>query len=191
MTTLIVIRGNSGAGKSTVARAVRSRFGRGCALVEQDYLRRILLREHEQTGAAGLAPRLIASVVEMALDGGYHVVLEGILAVDRYGEMLRGLISAHPGESHVYYLDVSWAESLRRHETRPQDFTPAQMHDWFLARDLLDVPGELLVPESSTLDETVATIMHTSSLAAAAAVAPCPASCTVCSGRGARTTLHG
>jgi guanylate kinase len=32
-TRLIVLRGNSGSGKSTVARAVRERYGRGCALV--------------------------------------------------------------------------------------------------------------------------------------------------------------
>jgi uridine kinase len=36
MTKLIVIRGNSGSGKSSVAREVRHRYGRGCALVEQD-----------------------------------------------------------------------------------------------------------------------------------------------------------
>ncbi len=44
-TRLIVLRGNSGSGKSTVARAVRERYGRGCAPVEQDYLREIVLRE--------------------------------------------------------------------------------------------------------------------------------------------------
>jgi uridine kinase len=39
-TRLIVLRGNSGSGQSTVARAVRERYGRGCALVEQFHLRR-------------------------------------------------------------------------------------------------------------------------------------------------------
>ena len=38
-TKLLVIRGNSGSGKSSVARQVRYRYGRGMAL-EQDYLRR-------------------------------------------------------------------------------------------------------------------------------------------------------
>jgi guanylate kinase len=33
-TRLIVVRGNSGAGKSSVARELRRRHGRGCALVE-------------------------------------------------------------------------------------------------------------------------------------------------------------
>jgi len=42
-TCLILLRGNSGSGKSTIARAVRDRYSRGLALVEQDYLRRIVL----------------------------------------------------------------------------------------------------------------------------------------------------
>src|SRR5687767_8580023 len=94
---LIVIRGNSGSGKSAVAREVRRRYGRGCALIEQDYLRRIVLREHDGAQVAGLAPRLIATTARTALGGGYHVVLEGILAADVYGEQLRSLIADHPG----------------------------------------------------------------------------------------------
>jgi predicted kinase len=74
-TRLIVLRGNSGSGKSTVARAVRERYGRGCALVEQDYLRRVVLKERDVEG--GIAPDLIAHTVRFALDRGYHVLLEG------------------------------------------------------------------------------------------------------------------
>jgi 2-phosphoglycerate kinase len=44
--TLIVIRGNSGSGKSVSAREVRHRYGRGAALIELDYVRRVILREH-------------------------------------------------------------------------------------------------------------------------------------------------
>jgi len=44
---LIVLRGNSGSGKSTTARALRERFGRRLAWVEQDYLRRVVLKEHD------------------------------------------------------------------------------------------------------------------------------------------------
>ena len=35
--TLVIIRGNSGSGKSTIAAEVRRHYGRGCALIEQDY----------------------------------------------------------------------------------------------------------------------------------------------------------
>ena len=41
-TRLIVLRGNSGSGKSSVAAGVRARYGRGIALVGQDNLRRFV-----------------------------------------------------------------------------------------------------------------------------------------------------
>lgn len=92
-TCLIVLRGNSGSGKSSIARAVRARYGRGLALVEQDYLRRQLLKELDLPG--GNAAELIAQTVRFALDAGYHVLCEGILHRDRYGPMLDQLRRAH------------------------------------------------------------------------------------------------
>src|SRR5688572_10270823 len=114
-TKLIVIRGNSGSGKSTIARQGQLRHGRGCALVQQDYLRRIVLRERDIPG--GIAPALIANTVRFALDHQYHVVLEGILHSAKYGEMLAALRRAHRGHTCVFYLDVGFEETLRRHAT--------------------------------------------------------------------------
>jgi hypothetical protein len=156
--TLIVIRGNSGAGKSTIAREVRLRYGRGCALVEQDYLRRIVLRERDEPG--GVAPALIEQTVRFALDHGYHVVLEGILHASRYGAMVDALRRAHRGRTQLYYLDVSLPETLRRHETRPQasEFTAEEMRGWYQAHDVLRLPEERIIPEVATKDEVVALI---------------------------------
>jgi predicted kinase len=181
-TKLIVIRGNSGSGKSSVAREVRRRYGRGCALIEQDYLRRILLREHDAGATGGVAPKLIGATARLALEGGYHVVMEGILHSVRYGRMLHELIATHPGSTHVYYLDVSFAETLRRHATRPlaADVTPEQMREWFSPGDALGVRGEHVIAESSALDQTVDYILRTSGLPDAPAVAHCPARCPHC-----------
>ena len=153
---LIVIRGNSGSGKTTVAREVRLRYGRGCALVEQDYLRRILLREHESVQEP-IAADLIGLNVRYALAHGYHVVLEGILDRRRYGEMIAGLQRDHVGETHLFYIDVSFEETLRRHATRPlaATVTGDQMRAWYQERDKLGLPGERIIPESSTQVETI------------------------------------
>jgi adenylylsulfate kinase-like enzyme len=78
-TRLIVLRGNSGSGKSTVARAVRERYGRGCALIEQDYLRRIVLREREivgreaRQGRPHIAGVLLAAIMAAPSGGGEPV----------------------------------------------------------------------------------------------------------------------
>jgi predicted kinase len=134
---LIVIRGNSGSGKTSVAREVRARYGRGCALIEQDYFRRIVLREHDSAASTGIAPELIGTAARLALDRGYHVVLEGILSTVRYSPMIRDLVAAQHGDSHLFYLDVSYDESVRRHATRPlaSEVTPAQTPWSDLLRD--------------------------------------------------------
>jgi len=66
--TLVVIRGNSGSGKTTAARETRRRFGRGAALVEQDYFRRVVLREHGGIGTDAVAPTFIDMCVRHLLD---------------------------------------------------------------------------------------------------------------------------
>ncbi|EEP73563.1 hypothetical protein MCAG_03890 [Micromonospora sp. ATCC 39149] len=157
-TILVCVRGNSGSGKSSIARELRRRHGRGCALVEQDYLRRIVLRERDKPG--GAAPALIAQTVRFALDHGYHVVLDGIMHSDRYRNMLTALRDDHQGRSLFCYLDVSLPETLRRHLTRPQasDFTAEQMSGWYVARDILGWPDELILAETTTLEGTVEVI---------------------------------
>ncbi len=179
---LVVIRGNSGSGKSTVAREVRARYGQGCALIEQDYLRRIVLREHDSGSMDPVAPAFIAATARTALDHGYHVVLEGILHADRYGTALRGLIGGHPGGTTVFYLDVSFEETVRRHTTRAAGagFTAEDMRAWYAPRDLLGTPGEHVIGETSALPDTVTTILSLSGLAAEPPHTPCPGSCPRC-----------
>jgi adenylate kinase family enzyme len=161
---LVVIRGNSGSGKSTVARELRRRCGRSWALVEQDHLRRIVLWEHDKRG--GLAPTFIGHTVGFLLDHGRDVILEGILHTARYQDMLTGLLSAHCGRSHVYYLDASLEETLRRHTTRPQvsQFTGEQMRGWYNPNDVLNVSSEHTIPQTSTVDDTIAYIALTADL---------------------------
>jgi hypothetical protein len=112
--SLIVIRGNSGSGKSSTALAVRVAIGRGVALVGQDVIRRQVLRERDRPGAVNVG--LIAQTVRYCLDHSYDVILEGILYSAHYGDMIRSLLADHAGPSFVYYYDLTFAETLRRHD---------------------------------------------------------------------------
>lgn len=152
---LICLRGNSGSGKSTIARELRYRHGRGCALVGQDHIRRILLRERDKPG--GLAPTLIAQNVHFCLDHGYHVILEGIMHTARYRSMLTELRDAHRGRTLFVYLDVSLPETLRRHETRPMaaEVPPENLRSWYTQRDVLGWSDELVLPETTTLEQAI------------------------------------
>jgi predicted kinase len=157
-TILVCVRGNSGSGKSSIARELRRRHGRGCALVEQDHLRRIVLRERDRPG--GAAPALIEQTVRFALDHGYHVVLEGIMFSRHYRRMLTALRDGHRGRSLFCYLDVSLPETLRRHLTRPQatEFTAEDMSGWYAAHDVLGWRDELVIPETTVLEDAVVVI---------------------------------
>ena len=161
---LIVIRGNSASGKSAVAAEIRRRHGRGLAIVGQDNLRRQVLRERDVPGGANID--LIDLTARFALDRGFHVIVEGILYADHYGRMLTALIADQAGLARAYYLDVPWAETLRRHATKPQaaEYGEREMRGWFRERDLLPGGLERVIPAASSLDETVRRIMAESGL---------------------------
>ncbi|MFK4086535.1 kinase [Kribbella sp. NPDC020789] len=158
-TRLVVVRGNSGSGKSSTAQEIRRRLGYGVAWVEQDYLRRTLLREHDRAGQPNVG--LIELTVRYALDHGYHVVLEGILNNRTYGEMIRRLVVDHVGVTGAYYFRLPFEETIRRHSTRElaKVVTAEQMREWYRDLDLLGVPGEQVIGIDSTLDQTVDRIL--------------------------------
>lgn len=157
---LIIIRGNSGSGKSTVARALRERLGYGTALIEQDYIRRTLLREKDRPNQPNI--ELIKLNAEFALSKGYDVVLEGILPAKHYKKMLRELLENHSGPCFVYYFDVSLEETLRRHETKPNshEFGETELRQWYLPHDTLGTPGEITISETSSRGESIARILN-------------------------------
>ena len=164
-TRLIVLRGNSASGKSSIAAGLRSRHGRGMALVGQDNLRRVVLRERDVPDGANIG--LIDTVARYALDHGYHVVVEGILYRAHYGAMLEALRRDHRGRTHHYYLDVPFDETLRRHATKPEAdaYGAAEMRAWFRPLDLLPDGVETVVPSTSTLAESVDRVMQDAGLA--------------------------
>lgn len=165
-TRLIVLRGNSASGKSSVAAGLRERTGRGLALVAQDNLRRTILKERDVPGALNIG--LIELTARYALDAGHHVVVEGILAADRYGEMLTRLCADHVGRTHRYYLDVPFDETLARHATKPiaDVVDAARLRSWYRPLDLLPGAGETVIGADSTLPGTVERILRDTGLAA-------------------------
>ncbi|MFC7987351.1 AAA family ATPase [Streptomyces sp. NPDC057336] len=163
-TRLVVVRGNSASGKSSVAAGVRGRFGRGLALVGQDNLRRTVLRERDRPAAANIG--LIELTARYALDAGYHVVVEGILYAGHYGGMLARLRADHRGPTHGYYLDVPLDETLARHATKPiaHEVDEGRLREWYRPRDLLRGGVETVIGADSTLAGTVDRIMRETGL---------------------------
>jgi adenylylsulfate kinase-like enzyme len=125
LTRLVVLRGNSGSGKSTVAQLVRARLRPGptdpargsyrnnVALIEQDYIRRTLLGEYDRVDGTNI--RLIDVAIRTALDAGFDVIVEAMLFAERYSTMLLNLTHEHRGRTRHWYFDASLAVTLQRH----------------------------------------------------------------------------
>jgi predicted kinase len=156
---LIVVRGNSGSGKSSIVEGIRQAHGHGVAWIEQDYVRRIIFQELDQPDGANV--QVIRQIARQALDRGYHAVVEGIMPKIRYGDMLAQLRDDHAGPSYFYYLDIPLEETVRRHATRPKAtaFTAEEMATWYTGTDLLDEPRETVIDQTSSLQTTVNRIL--------------------------------
>jgi AAA domain len=166
-TTLILIRGNSGSGKSTVAGRIRAQRD-GVAIIGQDYLRRVVLKDKDRPGAANIG--LIDLVTRYALDAGYTTVLEGILSTAHYGDMLARLLGEHIGRSFCYYMDVPFEETVRRHATKPNahEFGRAEMASWWRDRDLLPGGLEQVLPADLSAEMAAERILSDAGMARAA-----------------------
>lgn len=151
---IIIIRGNSGSGKSTIAGRVRERLGAKTMFLQQDVLRRDILKVEDKAGNP-----VIGLIEQMAMYGkanGYNVLLEGILSKNKYGAMLTKLLGEFD-ESYVYYLDITFEETLRRHSLRPQnsDFGEAEMREWWKEKDYLLTKNEKIITDDMSEDEIV------------------------------------
>ncbi|MGO1545600.1 MAG: AAA family ATPase [Gulosibacter sp.] len=135
VTRLIIIRGNSGSGKSQLAHAIRAARPRGVAIIGHDVLRREVLHVRDHPGA--LSVPYIDLSARFALDNGLDVVIEGILHSESYGEMLTQLRNDHAGLTRCYYYELSLEETLKRHRTKAlaAEVSEADVTSWYRCED--------------------------------------------------------
>ncbi|HEX4662454.1 MAG TPA: hypothetical protein VH144_02465, partial [Candidatus Saccharimonadales bacterium] len=154
----------SGSCKSTVAKELRARAKTKTALVEQDYLRRIVLKEHWTVDKANA--ELIFQVAKFALADGYDVIVEGILKASRHRATIQRLLEFHPENNHLYYFDISFEETLNRHMTKSNahEFGEKEMRECYRPYDVLDLKNEQIIAADSSFEQTVDRILGDSQL---------------------------
>ena len=152
---LIILRGNSGCGKTSTARLLQRQLGYGTMLVSQDVVRREMLRVKDIENNPAI--QLIYDLCMYGNNVGYTVILEGILSNKKYGAMLCRLLDDFQGEKLIYYFDVSFEETVRRHATKPNahEFGELEMSQWWKDQDVLNVPGEQRIGEQLSQAEIV------------------------------------
>ena len=86
-----------------------------------------------------------------------HVIVEGTLLADIYGEMLQRLVADHRGATHCYRYQLSFEETLLRHATKSVagDFGESELRMWWREADPLPGVDEMIMGAESDLVATV------------------------------------
>jgi RimJ/RimL family protein N-acetyltransferase/predicted kinase len=153
---LIILRGNSGSGKTTVARAVQKMAGRNILLLSQDNIRREMLNAND-----GINTKALPLLQDLLAYGYSHcslVILEGILNAKWYRDLFEQAIRLYGKDNiYAYYFDIPFEETLRRHQTRPNhlEFGEEEMRDWWKAKDYLNCIEESLFTETDTEEDEI------------------------------------
>ena len=157
---LIILRGNSGSGKTTVAKLLFDHFHADAMLVSQDVVRRTMLRVKDVPDNPAI--ELIYRLCSYGDQLNKIVILEGILRRDIYGDMLTKLISDFNGLARVYYFDIPFNETLRRHATKPNahEFGEAEMRQWWRSNDVLGVKEEQIFNAEMSADDMLKNIVN-------------------------------
>ena len=82
MHKLIILRGNSGSGKTTIAKELQQAFGSNTMLISQDVIRRDMLRVKD--GENTIALPLMEELMRYGRKNSEIVILEGILNSEWY-----------------------------------------------------------------------------------------------------------
>jgi predicted kinase len=157
---LIIIRGNSGSGKTTTAKSLQYHLGHGTLLVSQDNVRRDMLKVHDREG--NLSIDLIRQIAEYGKDKCEYVIVEGILYRDRYGEMLNHLIQFFNQKTHTYYFDLSFEETVIRHNSSSKrtEFGEDSLRAWWNPKDCLGVDGEMILTNEMSQKDVLNLILN-------------------------------
>ena len=145
MRKLIILRGNSGSGKTTIAKELQKRLGQNAMLISQDEIRRNMLnvKDGEDTPALPL-------MKELLIYGSKHsdfVIWEGIINREWYKPLFELAVQLYGTEVYAYYFDLTFEETLKRHLTRPKchEFGEESMRRWWREKDFSDVLNEICI----------------------------------------------
>lgn len=155
MAKLVIIRGNSGSGKTTVAKALQQKFGRNTMLISQDMVRREILRVKDGIGTS--ACPLLVNMLQYGRKNCEVVILEGILDAVWYKELFECAITEYESNIFAYYYDIPFEETLRRHETKPNrhEFGESDMRRWWKEKDFIGIIPEKILTKDIELNEAV------------------------------------
>ncbi len=159
MSKLIILRGNSGSGKSSAAKGLQQKLGRNTLILSQDTVRREMLWARD--GADSPAVSLLIYLLRYGYERHEVVILEGILCAKWYQPLFAAAAAWFGEEIYAYYYNLSFEETLRRHATKKNRFSfgEEEMRRWWRDRDYIGLIPEKTIGAEMSLDEAVDTIL--------------------------------
>ncbi|WP_313345837.1 kinase [Lacrimispora sp.] len=155
MSKLIIIRGNSGSGKTTIAKLLQQKFGYNTMLISQDEVRRDMLRVKD-----GMGTKALPLMKELLIYGHNNceiVILEGILYADWYKSLFELALEVFGNNIFAYYYDLDFEETLERHQTKPNknEFGAESMRNWWRDKDYISIIPEKKLTKGLDIKTTV------------------------------------
>jgi len=153
MAMLIVIRGNSGSGKTSLAKELQKRYKEKAVVISQDLVRREMLSVSD--GPDTLTIPLIYHLLEYGHRHYDITILEGILFSRWYTPLLEKALALFDGNIYGYYYDLSLEETITRHNTKAvaSEFGELELRRWWQKADLLEtIPERVFTREVSLAD---------------------------------------
>lgn len=160
MSKLIIIRGNSGSGKTTVAKALQQKLGHNIMVISQDVVRRDILRVKDGPDTKALP--LLSELLVYGKNNCEIVVLEGILYSKWYNELFGFAKKLYGSQIWGYYYDLSFEETLIRHNTKinRDDFGIEEMKKWWHEKDYIKIIPEKTVTKDMSITDVVEMIIN-------------------------------
>lgn len=157
---IIILRGNSGSGKTTISKKLQKKLGYGTLLIPQDVVRREML--YVKDGVDTKAVDLLIQLILYGRENCTYVILEGILDSSWYHRLFETIKCEFNNGIYAYYFDIPFNETLLRHKTKPNanDFGEEEMKRWWKEKDFIDIFSEQIISKDMMEDEIVNMILH-------------------------------
>jgi len=154
---IIILRGNSASGKSTVAKTMQEKIGHGTLLISQDDVRREMLWVRSGEHSQGV--ELLKHLVSFGYNNCSVTILDGILSTVSYTKLFEEIALLFGEHIFAYYFDLSFEETLRRNEQKQKvkqyNVGELEMKKWWREKDLLTSIHEKIITEDMGFDDII------------------------------------
>ena len=157
---LVILRGNSGSGKTATAQMLQKKIGINTLLISQDEVCQSMLRTHD-----GNNPLMQEMINTLLLFGKKHcdvTILEGRLFSEWYNKTIRRAVMMFSHRIYAYYFDLSFEETVRRNQAKPEAlrYTKRELQFWWREKDLLQTIHENRITDGESMEQVLDRIMR-------------------------------